>query len=220
MKKQLVGLGAAAALLLGAAAPASAAFGAAFTSWNWCTSNSLSICMGFNLQQDGTNTQLYQLTATYLNTSVGTDGIMTAVGLYRLPTDPDVNISNVSVISPGSWQLGANQLSGGGQTVFEVATNSQNGVVDGVAMGGSVVIQFNSTSGNAALAALYARSHIQSLGVNDCSIKPDSRLTDGVVGGAAAADLACGTSGGGGGGGGGTGSTVPEPISMVLLGSG
>jgi len=204
MKRQLVRFSAAAALLLGATVPASAAY-ANFANWNWCSTNSLSVCMGFNLQRDGA-TNDYRLTASYLNTSVGKDGIMTAVGLYRLPNQPDVNISNLAVVTPGSWTVGASQLTGGGASVFEVASNSANGVVDGVAMGGSVVITFSSTSGDG-LKALYARSHIQSLGAKNCSIKPDSRV--GVVGGVAAADASCGTT-----------STVPEPISLVLLGSG
>lgn len=199
--------------LAAGASPAAAAF-QDFANWNFCSGNSLSVCMDFNLQRDDVETDEYLLTVTYLNSSVGDDGLVSAVGLYRLPDDPDVVISDVLVVSPGNWSVGQGSLPGGGQTVFEVAANADQGN-QGVSVGNSVIISFNSTSGDA-LADLYARAHAISIGENSCSLKPDSRLEGNVVDGVEAVDERCGVDDGGGD----PDTTVPEPMSMILLGSG
>ncbi|HEY0809951.1 MAG TPA: PEP-CTERM sorting domain-containing protein [Longimicrobiales bacterium] len=210
-----------------AASPASAQTWAAFHQWDFCSGNSLSVCMNFSLtrQFNGTTaTNNYQLLVGYVSSlaAPGETGFMTSAGLYRERRGSvDLNVSNLRIISTTptgiSWSIGSNQLSGEGPIVIEVAGNSNNGVTAGLPVGGSILLGFSSTNmGTYDIENLYARSHIQSYGTRDCSLKPDSHSADNVVGTIAEVDAACGTlpppppppE------------VVPEPFTMVLLGSG
>lgn len=202
---------------LAVASPAAAQY-AAFHQWDFCTANSFSVCMNFSLLRDGA-TQNYELQVTYVSTTApaGQAGVMTAAGLYRLPNATDLNVSNVVIHSTTpsvTWAIGGQQLSGGGPMTLEVSGSSSSGAADGLPLGGSVSVRF--TSNNLAsynLGDLHARAHVQSFGPDGCSLKPDSRLPDNVVDGAADVDGRCGTLPP-------PTTTVPEPITMVLVGSG
>lgn len=197
------------------AAPAEAQF--PYT-WNFCTATAFSACMDFQLTRVGT-TSSYRLRVEYASTNgVGSEqGAMTSAGLYRDKSRSavDLNVGNLQIaeIAPNTavWNVGSNQLGGDGPIVIEVAGNSDEGINDGLPVGGYVIISF--TSSNLAtynLDALYARSHIQSFGDTDCSIKPDSQGPDHVVGDVETLDAECGS----------PNEVVPEPITMVLLGTG
>lgn len=199
-------------------APAAAQY-TAFHQWDFCTANSFSVCMNFSLLRDGA-TQNYELQVTYASTTApaGQAGVMTAAGLYRLPNAPDLNVSNAIIHSTTpsvNWTIGGQQLSGDGPMALEVSGSSSQGAANGLPLGGIVSIRF--TSNNLAsydLSDLHARAHIQSFGPDACSLKPDSRLPDNVVDGAATVDGRCGTEPPP------PTTTVPEPITMVLVGSG
>jgi hypothetical protein len=179
--------------------------------------------MNFTLNRDGA-TQNYQLRITYVSTvaPAAQQGAMTSAGLYRDRRGTvDLNVSNLSfvAISPNtaSWALGSNQLNGGGGIVIEVAGNSNNGINNGLPVAGYVEIAFSSNNlATYALGDLHARSHIQGFGPNGCSLKPDSDMPGNLVDPVADIDASCGT----------LppppppGDVVPEPITMILLGSG
>lgn len=203
---------------LSVTSPASAQW-AAFHDWDFCSGNSLAACMNFQLTRDGA-TNNYRLLITYVSTlaAPGDEGRMTSAGLYRdaAKTAVDLNVSNLKIISTTPtgiyWSVGSNQLSGEGKITIEVAGNSNQGINNGLPVGGNILLGFSSNNlSSYNLVDLYARSHIQGYGVNDCSLKPDSRSPDNVVGTIAEVDAACGTV---------PPAVTPEPMSMLLLGSG
>lgn len=218
MRRTLTLAGAAALLL--SAAPASAQW-AQFHEWDFCSANSLSVCMNFTLSRNA-STNDYQLRVQYVSTvaPTGQTGMMTSAGLYRDTNKNggiDLNVSNLRIaeISPTSavWSVGSNQLSGEGPITIEVAGNSNQGINNGLPVSGFVIVAFRSTNlASYDLTGLYARSHVQGFGPNGCSIKPDSRSEDNVVGTVEQLDADCGTLP--------PNEVVPEPITMVLLGSG
>ena len=216
MRKLLMMIG---ALMLGSAVatPAQAQW-SNFATWDFCTGTGFSACMNFQLTRNGT-TNNYRLRVEYASTNgVGSEqGAMTSAGLYRdkSRTAVDLRVSNLAIyqIAPNTavWNVGSNQLNGEGPIVIEVAGNSDEGINDGLPVGGYVIISFTSTNlATYNMDALYARSHIQSFGATDCSIKPDSQGPDHVVGDVATINADCGM----------PTEVVPEPITMVLLGSG
>jgi hypothetical protein len=213
MRKRLLLPGMLAAVFV--ATPVSAQTWASFHEWDFCSGNSLSACMNFQLTRYGTTSD-YRLLITYVSSLADPDetGFMTSAGLYRAKNASDVNVSNLRIVSTSpssvSWSIGSNQLGGDGPITIEVAGNSNQGITNGLPVGGNILLAFRSTN----LATyntdnLYARSHIQGYGENECSLKPDSRAEDNLVGTVADVDAECGTA-----------TVVPEPITMALLGSG
>ncbi|HSJ30821.1 MAG TPA: PEP-CTERM sorting domain-containing protein [Longimicrobiales bacterium] len=200
---------------LGAAAPASAQW-AQFHEWDFCTANALSVCMNFTLNRQ-TGTDNYTLRVTYVSTdaAAGQQGAMTAAGLYTAKNAAALNVSSLAfvAISPNtaSWALGGNQIGGGGPIEIVADANSNNGITNGLPVGGWVELSF--TSNNLAsynMTGLHARSHVQGFGPNSCSLKPDSNLPGNLVDSVSEVDERCGL----------PTEVVPEPITMILLGSG
>lgn len=200
------------------ASPASASWDP-FHAWNFCTANSLSVCMNFTLTRDGTSDD-FQLLIKYSSSAAasGEQGYLTSAGIYRERSDLDLNVSGLSIaeISPSDleWNVGSSSLSGGGPVTIEAAGRSESGVNNGIPVGGYILLSFSSSNlGSYDLTTLYARSHIQSYGTGDCSLKPDSRGPTYVVGTISDLDSECGTSVSPPG-------VVPEPASLALLATG
>ena len=200
---------------LGAAAPVSAQW-AQFHEWDFCTANALSVCMNFTLNREA-GTDNYKLRVTYVSTdaAAGQQGAMTAAGLYTAKNAAELNIQNLAFVaispSTASWAVGGNQLNGGGAIEVVADANSNNGITNGLPVAGWVELSF--TSSNLAsydMTGLHARSHIQGFGPNGCSLKPDSNLPGNLVDPVSEIDERCGL----------PTEVVPEPITMILLGSG
>jgi hypothetical protein len=219
MRSRLLLPGVMVALL--AASPASAQTWSPFHQWDFCSGNSLSACMNFQMTRSGT-TNNYRLLISYVSSLAADQGEMTSAGLYRDRGTADLTVSNLRVLATTPtgvvWNVGSNQLNGEGPIIIEVAGNSYQGVNNGLPVGGNILLGFTSNNlGAYNMNNLFARTHIQSYGPNNCSLKPDSKGPDYVVGTVTDVDKDCGvlpppppppTE------------VVPEPVTMVLLGSG
>ncbi len=176
----------------------------------FCTANSLSVCMDFNLTDNGSGD--YTLVVTYVSSADGS-GLLTAGGIYDTLASPTFTFTDVTLTPLTGWSLGCNGLNGAPASSFTACASTTNGVNNALAEGGSFTITFHSNQNIAASdfgpnGELGYRSHIQSLGVNNCSVKPDNRLAGNVVDGVSAVDARCGTT------------TTPEPISSALIATG
>ncbi len=208
--------------ILAAVSPASAQTYSAFHEWDFCSGNSLSACMNFQLTRNAT-TNNYQLLVQYGSTLAdpGEEGRMTAAGLYRDMRGVNLNVSNLRIVSTNpsqyTWNIETNQLNGEGPITSEVSGDSDQGIQNGLPVGGQVLLAFTSTNlGSYNLDYLYARTHLQGYGANECSLKPDSRGPDYVVDPISEIDARCGTYNPPPP----PPEVVPEPVTMVLLGSG
>lgn len=178
----------------------------------FCTANLLSICMNFSLVDNGGGN--YALTVNYVSSTGSPAGYMTAGGIYDISSSPSYTFTNLALTPLAGWTTDCNGLTGGGigPSGLTVCASTTNGINDGIAPGGGFTVTFTSNPGLTAAAfgpsgELGYRSFIQGAGPRSCSIKPDSRASGNVVGGAAAVDAECA-------------STVPEPATLLLLGTG
>lgn len=180
-----------------------------------CTGTAFDVCNTFDLVATD-NPGEYQLTVTYTSTTAnaGEEGVLTSAGIYSILGSPSWNFTNVAT-STSNWSVGTcNDLSGSPlATMLACASADAPAPTNGLAVGESVTFTFTSSTAITADAFgpngdLGFRSHVQSFGPSSCSLKPDSRI--GVVDGVEAVNLRCA----------GPSTTVPEPVTMVLVGTG
>lgn len=179
----------------------------------FCSGTSLNACLQFQLSHTGGDD--WELYVEYQSSlaDAGQSGVLTKAGIYTLGTSSAFDVANVEYETSGgqTWNGHQNVYSGlsgaGSEIFFELAGGSQ-GSPNGLPVGSWVKIRFTSSGLADYQDDVYARGHLQSYGENECSLKPDSRI--GVVDGAEVIDGRCGT----------TTTVTPEPISMLLFGSG
>ena len=138
--------------------------------------------------------------------------IFTSMGLMGLPNFSYV-AGSLSVSGPGSWSLGTPGLNGSGIVLQTAGVNPNGGLTNGLAAGQTATFTFRITGFDAATALAHADDwaiHGQG-GPNNCSTK--LVVTDGVPN--SGSDPACVLPGGPG-----TASVTPEPMSVLLVGTG
>lgn len=188
---------------LAALSPAQARADSFITSF--CTANALQVCMDFNLSDLGSGN--YSLLVKYVSSSDGT-GVMTSAGIY----DPAAGFSFTGATT-GTTGWSSADCGDLGNAPYSWGCVGTNGTTYAIAPGGSITFSFHSSANITQTAFtngdLGYRAHVQALGINNCSLKPDSRLDGNVVDGVATVDARCGGT-----------TTVPEPASIFLLGTG
>lgn len=218
MLKRITQLGVAAAVL--ALAPTGLRADSFLTSF--CTGTAFDVCLDFDLTDNGGGN--YALTTTYVSSNgpAGQEGWLTALGIYSTSATPIWDFGSVTVTdSPAGKTFVAggdpncNDLNGDPLKVILACATAQSGnpSTNGLAVGESVTITFTSSTNItqadfSPTGDLGYRAHVQALGPNSCSLKPDSRI--GVVDGVDKVNARCGM----------PDTTVPEPFSMLLVGSG
>lgn len=211
----------AAALSVGLLAPQTAA---AADVWGQtaCAGSTLQSCVDFQLTSEtvgGVTTYFYAV--TYASSLATDPGVLRAIGLYDLDGTPTFDLTNIELVSPtDTWSIGANGCAMQGDEVgtkmFEACADSDAPApYNGLSVGETVVFSFSSSAAITAehftmADGLGARAHIISFEVEDCSFKVDNRV--GQVSGPDELEGDIDQCGGG--------TSVPEPMSMLLLGSG
>lgn len=181
-----------------------------FAPTNYCAT-SFNICVEFQLTQIDATTYTAQAHFDVQNPMAGDFGVMTGFGI----TAPALTNVVVTGVSPTNWTgypstLGGstsqcNDLTGTAYACAE--SNSQPGgvIANGVAPGGTATFTFTTATALTSQSPLAFSSHIQSYGTTNCSIKIDSSPGGAVV--TAGSDCVPTT-------------TVPEPVSAILLATG
>lgn len=206
-----------------ASAPANADYFSSSGGWagsfQSCTANALSVCMTFSLANVSGNNWAITFTYDGFQNPVpgGNSGLVKTVGLYR-PGAPDLAVSNLSTNRAG-WTASTNGSGGGvGAGRIEVKADGQGAA--SFAAGESITVFF--TANLAAYSNnLHGLAHIRALAVDaqsgrDCSIWIQSGAASNLNDPVDDVNQRCGTppppppppS------------SVPEPMTVVLLGSG
>jgi hypothetical protein len=116
-----------------------------------------------------------------------------------------LGISGVSVVGNSNWSTGCSDLSN--FSILSACASSNNGGPATIAPGGSITIQFTATNLASNLNTLDYAAHVGGWGQQSCSIKLDA-FPNPETPTVTVAPGEC------------TPSTVPEPISLSLLGTG
>lgn len=218
MKRVLLSLGLAIAALGLTAPGARAADPSPFLTDAFCTD--FHLCLSFDLTDLGSLS--YKLEVTYTGAPDGLttaqQGAVTAAGITDLLAEPGFTLTfgEILFVSGGkTWEVcGSNDLNPP-FVLLCAAADAGNALANGLQLNEMVAFSFTSDKALAAsdftgAGELGFRAHVQSFGPLGCSLKPDSRADGHLVGTITADnwDTQCG------------GSTVPEPVSTVLLGTG
>ena len=223
-------LGMAAVAGLGLLAPQDAS--ASIWAQTVCGGSTLQTCVDFDLSQDEDGRYFFSTTYVSSHYTGDAEGVITAAGIYDLEGNPIYDLMDVQFESGlstvANWTGHTDDAchttgSAAGAQLFEgCADANPSPVKNGLKVGDTVVFSFElgpdndpSAIGSDAFTVangLGARVHIQSFSEKECSVKLDSRLgvdgdgnlTDGFFSGEDCRPT----------------TTVPEPMSTLLLGSG
>ncbi|HEX9106399.1 MAG TPA: PEP-CTERM sorting domain-containing protein, partial [Longimicrobiales bacterium] len=154
---------------------------------------------------------VWTLTTAYTSSP---SGLLTSTGIYYNAgnTAPAFNIANVTLVNPPSgWQTGGCtdlNMNNGSTALLGACESTTNGINGAISPGHTLTLTFTA---NAAFTTAFNagqisyRAHIQGYGATSCSIKVDT----GVQGNIGAAGTDCVPT-----------NSVPEPVTMALLGTG
>lgn len=167
--------------------------------------NAFDICIDWQLINVSGNT--YQLVTNFVSSTQG-GGKLFATGLTSSLTDAQLGIGNVTLVGPSDWAVGCTELSN--FTMLSACGNSSNGSSATIPPGGGLVtIQFTATNLASNLNTLDYAAHIGGWGQTSCSVKLDTTPGEGTTSSTVFQAPGCTPT-----------NTVPEPISLGLLGTG
>lgn len=161
----------------------------------------------------------YSLAVTYVSGPYADAlaGGVTAAGIYdEVSGGPTLTFQSIIDAPDGqTWgPCGANDLN---PPIVLLCAGAASGAPAVEGLGPTETLQFAFTSSEALTADMFGadgelgfRAHLQGFGPGSCSLKPDSRIEPSHLVGGEASAAGCGT----------PGSTVPEPVTMLLLASG